>query len=65
MNRVKLVLAILATVVVTVIIFQNIEPVPVQLLIWKVSLSKAILLGLMVFFGFALGVFTARRPRRR
>ena len=65
MNRVKMVLAILAAVIVTIIIFQNIETVPVELLIWTISLSKAILLAIVLLVGFLLGMYMSRRWRRK
>lgn len=48
-------------VLLLIILFQNIAPVPFQLLFWKVRISPVILLPIMLLTGFAIGFFTRRK----
>ncbi|MFH1458783.1 MAG: LapA family protein [Candidatus Omnitrophota bacterium] len=44
-----------------IILLQNTQVVSVQLLFWKISMSRIILLPLLMFIGFILGFFMGRK----
>jgi len=44
-----------------IISFQNLAPISLQMLFWKVRISPVILLPFMLLTGFAVGFFTRRK----
>ena len=56
MKRTKLVLAGIITVILVIIIFQNLKPVSTRLLFATVKMPQAALLFLTAAAGFALGL---------
>lgn len=48
-------------VLLLIISFQNLAPLQLQMLFWKVRISPVILLPLMLLTGFAAGFFTRRK----
>jgi len=46
-----------------IILLQNTQVVSVRFLFWKLSMSRIILLPLILLFGFVGGFFVGRKPR--
>ena len=44
-----------------IVFFQNTEPMALHFLFWKLTLSRIILLPLIMLLGVALGYFLAKR----
>ncbi len=67
MKRVKLIGALVLAVLAAVIVLQNMRTVEMRLLFARVEMPNAVLLLLVAFLGFALGILTTlvllhRRP---
>lgn len=56
-------IALAAGVVLLVVIVQNTASVETRILFMSVTMPRALLLAVMLAFGFVLGVLTARRRR--
>lgn len=56
MTRVKIILATVLAVIALVLLVQNREPVEATLLIMTVTMSKSLLLLIMLGFGFLIGM---------
>lgn len=65
MKRLKLALALIAGFLLIVVILQNTETVETRILSATIELPRAILLLLVLLFGFALGFATAWWTRRK
>ena len=61
MKNWKTITLLAISVLLLIILFQNIAAVPFQLLFWKVRISPVILLPFMLLIGFAAGFFTRRK----
>jgi uncharacterized integral membrane protein len=48
-------------VLLLIISFQNLAPIQLQMLFWKVRISPVILLPVMLLTGFGAGYFTRRK----
>ncbi len=57
---------LLAVLIVIILIaaIQNHGVVDFQFLVWKMSLSKVILIPLVLVIGFTIGFFAGRRPTK-
>ncbi len=70
MQRVKLIAALVMTVLVIVVVLQNTAPVETRLLFVTVEMPRAALLGLTLLVGIAIGMLIAlglshRRPAKK
>jgi len=63
--KIRLALVAIAVVIVLIVIFQNLEPVPAQILFFSRPVSLALLLFVAVMIGFLLGLVTSGRIARR
>jgi uncharacterized integral membrane protein len=61
MKNWKTMLLLTLGVLLLIISFQNLAPIALQMLFWKVRISPVILLPLMLLTGFAIGFFTRRK----
>lgn len=60
MKTFKLVLAGLLLLLFTIVVVQNAEVTTVQFFAWQITLSRIVLLVLVLIVGFLLGYLTAR-----
>ena len=58
MNRMKLIIIGLLIIIATVVTIQNTQPVNTHILLFTITMPRAVLLLLMALIGFAIGVFT-------
>ena len=58
--KVKTILILVLAVLALVIIVQNTEVVPIQILFWQLLMSRIILILLLLVIGFAIGFILAR-----
>ena len=58
--KVKTILILVLVVLALVIIVQNTEVVPIQILFWQLLMSRIILILLLLVIGFAIGFILAR-----
>lgn len=61
MKNLKNIILTAFAVLLLIISFQNLAPVQLQMLFWKVRISPVILLPVMLLTGFAAGLFTRRK----
>ena len=54
-SRAKMIVAIVVGVLGAIIVFQNFQPVETKVLIWRLTLPHAALLGIIFGSGFILG----------
>lgn len=59
MNKIKLIAAAVISVLAIIIIVQNTEPVETQILFFKVTMPRFILLLITALLGFAVGLLSA------
>lgn len=57
----KIIIALSVAFLFLITILQNTQVVSIQFLFWKLSMSRAILLPLLVVFGFCSGYFVGRK----
>lgn len=63
MKSVRLWLGIAAAIVLLVVIAQNTAQVETRILFMSITMPRALLLTMMLAFGFVLGVVARRRPK--
>jgi lipopolysaccharide assembly protein A len=63
-SKVQLVIAAVLATMAVIILFQNVEPVPVKLLFVTVTMPRAALLAVTLLAGFTLGVLFSLRGRK-
>jgi uncharacterized integral membrane protein len=61
MKNWKTILLLTLGVLLLIISFQNLAPIALQMLFWKVRISPVVLIPLMLLTGFAAGFFTRRK----
>ena len=61
----KIIVIITLIVLFLVIMIQNTEVVDIQLFIWKISMSRIIMISFMILIGFVLGYLVARLEKSR
>jgi uncharacterized integral membrane protein len=61
MKNWKTLLLLAVAVLLLIMSFQNLDPLPLRLLFWKVGIRPVILLPVMLFIGFTTGFFTRRK----
>lgn len=64
-RNVKLWIAAIATVLITIVVVQNTESVETRLLFARVSMPRAVLLFSTLAIGFVLGLLIARRRPKK
>jgi uncharacterized membrane protein YciS (DUF1049 family) len=66
MRRVKLIAIVVVSILTIIILAENTEPVPARIFIPKVQVSLALLMMLIFFLGFVIGIlvptYFLRRP---
>lgn len=62
--RIKTILIIVLSVLVTVVIMQNADEVYFQLFFWELRVSKLIILAGMTIMAFAIGFMAGRRRKK-
>lgn len=63
-SKVQLVIAAVLATITVIVLFQNVEPVPVRLLFVTVTMPRAALLVMTLLVGFVLGVLFCLRGRK-
>lgn len=63
--KAKSVVIIVLAVIALILIVQNTEVVPVQLLLWRIWLSRIVLIILMLAIGFGIGFVLAKLTGRK
>jgi len=58
--KLKTIIILILVALFVVIIVQNTQAVTIQILFWKISMSRIIFIPLLVFFGFIIGILTAQ-----
>ncbi len=58
--KVKTIIILILAILALVIIVQNTEVVPIQILFWQLLMSRIILILLLLVIGFAIGFILAR-----
>ena len=58
--KAKSIVIIILAIIALILIVQNTEVVPVQLLLWRIWLSRIVLIVLMLAIGFAIGFVLAK-----
>lgn len=59
----KTALGLIFGILLFVVLLQNTQVVTLRFLFWKVTMSRIILLPLIMLTGFIIGVFTGRKSR--
>jgi uncharacterized integral membrane protein len=60
----KAIAVVVAVILFVILVVQNTEVVTLQLLFWKVTMSRIILLSLVGLIGFVAGYFARRVSRK-
>ncbi|UCG30422.1 MAG: DUF1049 domain-containing protein [candidate division WOR-3 bacterium] len=58
--KVKSIIIVILAIIALILIVQNTEVVPIQLLFWRLLMSRIILILLMLVIGFAIGFILAK-----
>jgi uncharacterized integral membrane protein len=58
--KVKTILILVLAILALIIIVQNTEVVPIQILFWQLLMSRIILILLLLVIGFAIGFILAK-----
>ncbi|MCJ7580563.1 MAG: LapA family protein [Candidatus Aminicenantes bacterium] len=61
----KIIVIIVLVVLFLVIMIQNTEVVDIQLFMWKISMSRIIMISFMMLIGFGLGYLVARLEKSK
>ncbi len=64
MNAKSIVIIILA-IIALILIVQNTEVVPIQLLLWRIWMSRIVLIILMLAIGFGIGFVLAKTTGKK
>ncbi|MDD3374418.1 MAG: lipopolysaccharide assembly protein LapA domain-containing protein [Candidatus Omnitrophica bacterium] len=59
----KNILLLIFGIILLVVLLQNTQVVSMRFLFWQISMSRIILLPLVMFFGFVIGFFVGRKSR--
>ena len=63
--KAKTIIILILIALFMVILIQNTQVVTVQLFFWKLSMSRIILICVLVFIGFIIGFLVAKVGRKR
>jgi uncharacterized integral membrane protein len=58
--KAKSIIIIILAVIALILIVQNTEVVPIQLLLWRIWMSRIVLIVLMLALGFGIGFVLAK-----
>ena len=61
--KLKTIVTLIFGVLLVVVLLQNTQVVSVRFLFWKLSMSRIILLPLIISLGFIVGFFVGRKSR--
>jgi len=65
MQRLKLVLIIVAALLILIVVLQNMERMPTEILFITVTMPRAVLLFITLVIGYVLGLVTSGKVLRR
>jgi len=60
----KTIIILILVVLAVIVVLQNSEMVTLQLLFWKISMSRIIFISFLLLMGFILGFLVAKLVRR-
>ncbi|KPL15130.1 hypothetical protein AMJ74_02095 [candidate division WOR_3 bacterium SM1_77] len=63
--KVKSIVIIILAIIALILIVQNTEVVPIQLLLWRIWMSRIVLIVLMLAIGFGIGFVLAKATRKK
>ncbi|UCF71233.1 MAG: LapA family protein [candidate division WOR-3 bacterium] len=63
--KVKGIIIIVLIILAVILIAQNTEVVPVQILFWQILMSRIVLIALMLVLGFGIGFILAKVTGRK
>lgn len=63
--RLKTIFIIIVTILLTIVIMQNAEPVPFKVLFFETTTSKLLMLAIVALIGFILGYLVGRPKKTR
>lgn len=63
--KAKSIVIIILAIIALILIVQNTEVVPIQLLLWRIWMSRIVLIVLMLAIGFGIGFVLAKAARKR
>ncbi|MDA3812649.1 MAG: LapA family protein [Candidatus Cloacimonetes bacterium] len=63
--KLKTAIILLLLLIFTIILFQNLEVVPIQLLFWKFEISRIILLPLTLLVGVIIGFLISSSRKKK
>lgn len=63
--KAKSIIIIVLAIVALILIVQNTEVVPIQLLLWRIWMSRIVLIILMLAIGFGIGFVLAKLGGRK
>lgn len=63
--RLKTIFIIIATILLTIVIMQNAEPVPFKVLFFETTTSKLLMMAIMAVVGFVIGYLVGRPKKTR
>ncbi|UCD19027.1 MAG: LapA family protein [candidate division WOR-3 bacterium] len=63
--KVKGIIIIVLIILAVILIAQNTEVVPVQILFWQILMSRIVLIALMLVLGFGIGFILAKVTGKR
>lgn len=58
--KVKSIIIVILAIIALILIAQNTEVVPIQILFWRLLMSRIVLILLMLVIGFAIGFILAK-----
>lgn len=63
--RLKTIFIIIVTVLLTIVIMQNAEPVPFKVLFFETTTSKLLMMAIVAIIGFVIGYLVGRPKKTR
>ncbi len=63
--KAKTIIILILVVLFVIILIQNTQVVTLQLFFWKLSMSRIILIGMLMLIGFIAGFLVAKIGRKR
>lgn len=63
--KAKSIVIIILAIIALILIVQNTEVVPIQLLLWRIWMSRIVLIVLMLAIGFGIGFVLAKASRSK
>ncbi|MGB7054250.1 MAG: LapA family protein [bacterium] len=63
--KAKSIIIIILAIIALILIVQNTEVVPIQLLLWRIWMSRIVLIVLMLAIGFGIGFVLAKASGKK